>query len=563
MQNLENNDFIHSETLSAFLSREKLQKIDGKYKPNHNQLKSLVCYDEVNLGEIDTSEITSFRELFKNSTRRDFSGIDSWDTSKVTTFMSCFENAVYFNENINAWNVSNGTNFMQMFYNAKSFNQPLDGWKMSSATNTIRMFFQAKEFNQNIESWDMSNVVWAWEMFRGAENFNSPLNKWNVSSVTKMQGMFLYAKSFNQSLDKWNVGNVVDMQGIFSGAQSFNQNLSAWGDKLGKVRNAKRAFADTKSLTKDFLKDWKFSSFCDKENIIKGSALEAKTTSTATKSKNLYNFAISQINKKEIPNKIRTFESNTFKESYIKWLPKNIKDETKIYLAKCDENDNLISGDEKSWDFAYYEIFNRYFMIEKYESSNQSNEIQLENPAFYIIQKRKISDLQKDENFRADEVKDIYESSDLSIKIDSQNMWIANSDLTDNSEAILGLLNIFILAQSYIIQMQTLEEIARDNSDNSKELQKCYKKICEFDLRHYRNQPILQNTFLQHIWQKISAVYMVAQTHDELKEVITQMAGLVNERKQTLFNWLMFAVAVFSALGAILAAIPVVEKWVN
>ena len=56
---------------------------------------------------------------------------------------------------------------------------------------------------------------------------------------------------------------------------------------------------------------------------------------------------------------------------------------------------------------------------------------------------------------------------------------------------------------------------------------------------------------------------MVAQTHDELKEVIAQMAGLVNERKQTLFNWLMFAVAVFSALGAILAAIPVVEKWVN
>ncbi len=271
MQNLENNDFVHSETLSAFLSREKLQKIDGKYKPNHNQLKSLVCYDEVNLGEIDTSEITSFRELFKNSTRRDFSGIDSWDTSKVTTFMSCFENAVYFNENINAWNVSNGTNFMQMFYNAKSFNQPLDGWKMSSATNTIRMFFQAKEFNQNIESWDMSNVVWAWEMFRGAENFNSPLNKWNVSSVTKMQGMFLRTESFNQSLDKWNVSNVVDMQGIFSGAQSFNQDLSAWGDKPGKVRNAKRAFADTKSLTKDFLKDWKFSSFCDKENIIKGS----------------------------------------------------------------------------------------------------------------------------------------------------------------------------------------------------------------------------------------------------------------------------------------------------
>ena len=154
-------------SLSAFLARENLQKIDGKYQPDNKQLKMLVRYDEVHLGDIDTSEITNMKDLFKNSQRRDFSGIESWDASKVSTFMSCFEGAEYFNENINAWNVSNAANFMQMFYGAKSFNQPLDSWNTSKATNTIRMFLMAVEFNQNIQSWDMSNVIWSWEMFAG------------------------------------------------------------------------------------------------------------------------------------------------------------------------------------------------------------------------------------------------------------------------------------------------------------------------------------------------------------------------------------------------------------
>ena len=190
----------------------------------------------------------------------------------------------------------------------------------------------------------------------------------------------------------------------------------------------------------------------------------------------------------------------------------------------------------------------------------------INNHSFNIIQSRKESELQKNEEFRADEVKDIYESNDLRIKLDSQNMWIVNNDLTDNSEAILSLLNAYILAQSYIIQMQELEEKARLHSTDSKKLQKCYKQICDFDLRYYRNQPILQNVFLQRIWSEISKFYMLSQTHNELKEIISQMAQILGEdmreREGRRFNIAMGIIGFLSALGAILAAVPVIQSMI-
>lgn len=123
--------------------------------------------------------------------------------------------------------------------------------------------------------------------------------------------------------------------------------------------------------------------------------------------------------------------------------------------------------------------------------------------------------------------------------------------------------------------MESFEENARNN--NPKELQKYYKEICEFDLFSYRNIPIIQeksNLFLQNIWRKMSAVYMVAQTHDELKEVILQMAqvigGEIKEQEKKAqdeakkkFDMSMRIIAILSALGAILAAVPVVQNLLN
>ena len=536
----------------------------GQFVPNNNQLKELVRYDEVNLGEIDTSQITSFRELFKNSARRDFSGIDSWDTSKVSTFMSCFEGAEHFNENINAWNVSNATNFMQMFYGAKSFNQPLDKWRTAKATNTIRMFFMAVEFNQNIQSWDMSNVIWAWEMFAGAQEFNQPLNDWDMSSVTKMQSMFLRAKAFNQPLDSWDISNVVDMQGLFSGAESFNQDLSAWGTKLGKVKNMFRAFANTKGLTIDFLGAWKIPENCNTDNITKGSALETNTKSTkSTKiaESKLANFIISELDSSVICGVICKieWENDDFLGA---WLPQNIKEQFKVYLAKYDDSENLTKANKDSWEFAFCEVLGYCFLIEKMSENGGgiSDENIAKNREFSIYQGRKIKDF---DDFDDSKSECVYNKNDLEIYFAPQDIWIINTAKFKNSESILSIVNAFVLLKAYKAKMRKLDESAK-NYKNAKDLQDSHENLCKFDLHSYQNTPIAQNelesTLLLEVWRKMSEFYMVANIHDELKETIFQISQLVSNQKQDKLNNIMRWVAILSAIAALLAAVPVVQN---
>lgn len=78
-----------------------------KYKPNSLQeLKELVSDKSVHLGDIDTSLITDMTELFKDSTRKNFDGLETWDTSNVTTMERMFHRAKYFNHPIGNWDVS-------------------------------------------------------------------------------------------------------------------------------------------------------------------------------------------------------------------------------------------------------------------------------------------------------------------------------------------------------------------------------------------------------------------------------------------------------------------------
>lgn len=70
-----------------------------KYKPNSLQeLKELVSDKSVHLGDIDTSLITDMTELFKDSTRKNFDGLETWDTSNVTTMERMFHRAKYFSK---------------------------------------------------------------------------------------------------------------------------------------------------------------------------------------------------------------------------------------------------------------------------------------------------------------------------------------------------------------------------------------------------------------------------------------------------------------------------------
>lgn len=101
-------------------ARATIKPINGKYHPKYKwQLKLLTLDNSVNLGDIDTSAITDMSELFYESERKDFSGIENWDVSSVTDMSDMFRGCENFNQPLNNWDVSNVTNMSMMFYNCK------------------------------------------------------------------------------------------------------------------------------------------------------------------------------------------------------------------------------------------------------------------------------------------------------------------------------------------------------------------------------------------------------------------------------------------------------------
>lgn len=102
------------------------------YKPQtKEELDKLVNDESIHLGDIDTSAIDYMAFLFRDSTRKDFSGIESWNVSNVTIMAYMFSRAKSFNQPLDSWDTSNVEYIAYMLSGVESFDQSLDSWNLT------------------------------------------------------------------------------------------------------------------------------------------------------------------------------------------------------------------------------------------------------------------------------------------------------------------------------------------------------------------------------------------------------------------------------------------------
>lgn len=153
-------------------------KIENYYKPaNQKELVNLVSMHRKDsfgkalpplyLWEIDTSLVTSMRELFWGGERKDFSGIEDWDTSKVTDMCGMFFNCKEFNADISRWDTSNVKNMLFLFNGAHSFNADIGAWNVRNVENITMLFFNARSFDRDLSNWELDSLIYKLDAFRG------------------------------------------------------------------------------------------------------------------------------------------------------------------------------------------------------------------------------------------------------------------------------------------------------------------------------------------------------------------------------------------------------------
>ena len=123
-------------SLSSYIQEKLIIKKSNKQSNNNykyfpktkKELKDIIFKrieaegNEVDLNDIDVSEITDMSELFNN--------------------------LFNFRGNISQWDVSNVTNMQGMFYWCESFNQDISNWDVSKVKNVYNIFIGCNKIKE-------------------------------------------------------------------------------------------------------------------------------------------------------------------------------------------------------------------------------------------------------------------------------------------------------------------------------------------------------------------------------------------------------------------------------
>ncbi|OQO54960.1 hypothetical protein BH736_05310 [Enterococcus hirae] len=146
------------------------------------------------LNQLDTSNVTNMREMFKEMSNLTSLDVSGFDTSKVTVMSYMFlgmKNIT--NLDVNGWNTSNVTSMYGMFSGMSSVTSlDVSGFDTCNVTTMREMFREMGNLTSlDLSGFDTSNVTDMSTMFYDMDNLTSlDVSSFDTSKVTTMGSMF-------------------------------------------------------------------------------------------------------------------------------------------------------------------------------------------------------------------------------------------------------------------------------------------------------------------------------------------------------------------------------------
>ena len=172
-----------------------------KRKVNIEELKQMIANKDSSIANVDVSEITDMKELFKNS---DFGG--SWTAD------------------LSGWDTSGVKDMSWMFFNCKNLTK-VELPNTGNVENMNNMFCYCTNLTK-VELPKTGNVTDMHCMFEGCTNLTK-VELPHTDNVTNMWSMFNHCSNLTK-VELPHTENVVDMSWMFEGCENLEQNFSSW-----------------------------------------------------------------------------------------------------------------------------------------------------------------------------------------------------------------------------------------------------------------------------------------------------------------------------------------------
>lgn len=306
----------------------------------------------VNAGYLDTSSVTTMRNMFDRAISLTEVDVSTWDTSKVTNMQCMFQGCISLESlDLSSFDTSQVTTFQQMFFSNSTLGAmklksigDTSNWDTSQVTNMRSMFAYCQYLEDiDVSGWDTGKVTTFNQMFRYCYNLqyidvsawntssctdmsvmfgrchalqNLDVSRWNTISATSIQEMFAWCESLTTlDVSNWDVSNVTSFTAAFQGSAIQNLDLSNWNTKSGT--SMADMFYMAPSLLTVNVSGWNTLNVQDFSKMFAGSninniiGLETWDTSSAKSFRNMF-AACSSLKKLDLSN----FDTRNADESF-------------------------------------------------------------------------------------------------------------------------------------------------------------------------------------------------------------------------------------------------------